>query len=189
MDSCDSLKLTLVKSPSANSAPEMSKPAAELPSILHWRDNTRGAGEAVQRGSGQRVASSPPRASRTANLAPRSPVGRAPCVGFPGQVSRPALGCILRWACLPHCRRRELAAALLGAVDGWKLVLDLRAHSTVWVCVACDSERGRGAGRGFCKDCPRPRTEWGTHRCSRRAVISEGWQHALPVQVQAQCQA
>ena len=36
LESCDSLKLTLLKSPSAMRAPEMSKPAAVVPSILHW---------------------------------------------------------------------------------------------------------------------------------------------------------
>ena len=37
LESCDSLKLTLLKSPSAMSAPEMSKVLASLPDILHSR--------------------------------------------------------------------------------------------------------------------------------------------------------
>ena len=131
LDSCDSLKSTLLKSPSAMSAPEMSKPAADVPSILHWcnarvRVRRRGgvaserwgrawavgpgmggwAGHGRWGVHGQNVAGSLPRASRTANHGPRSPAGRETRVSHPAECHGRSGGLLhggpLRWASAVH---------------------------------------------------------------------------------------
>ena len=134
LESCDSLKLTFWKSPSASSAPEMSKPAADMPSILHCATQRTRAGEGAQ-WRGRQVVGSEWREQRpwpaaylaqvVQRISRRVRLWRTcHALAFQGSSTAPA-GLRTAAACLPHRRRRELATVLLVFVNWWELVLHL----------------------------------------------------------------